>query len=231
MKRLLLFCMLVLAGVVAGCATPEPRKIDTTSIPVQRSLGPATPGSIWPGETSINNLFQDFRARNVGDVLTVVISEKTSATKEATTSTSRDSSMELAISKLLGVPLNMKMTNFLGTGKAFSPEVESDYAADFDGSGKTKRSGSFNATITVRVVEVLPNGNLVVEGKKESLLNNELQYIVLSGIVRPADISTDNTILSTYVSDARLEYSGKGILSDEQKPGWLRRALDNVWPF
>ncbi|MBE9529017.1 MAG: flagellar basal body L-ring protein FlgH, partial [Proteobacteria bacterium] len=82
-----------------------------------------------------------------------------------------------------------------------------------------------------RIVDVLPNGNLVIEGKKDTILNKELQYLVLSGIVRPEDISEQNTIPSYLMSDARIEYSGKGVLADEQKPGWLGRILDNVWPY
>ena len=123
------------------------------------------------------------------------------------------------------------MKNFLLQKNAFSPSFGSTYKNDFDGEGETTRSGSFNTTIAVRVIEVLPNGNLVIEGKKETRLNNELQYIVLSGLVRPVDISTDNTVLSSKISDSRLEYSGSGVIADEQSPGWGRRILDNVWPF
>ncbi len=219
------------AVFLIGCATPKPRRIDTSSIPVQGSTVPTTPGSIWPGETSRNALFQDLRARNVGDIVTIEVSEKTSAIKEATTSTARKSSDDIAIQKFLGLPLNFGMKNFLNQGNPFSPEVQSSYDSKFDGSGTTKRSGELSATITARVVEILPNGNLVVEGKKDTVVNNELQYIVLSGIVRPEDITKTNTVLSTQISDARIEYSGKGVVADEQSPGWMRRILDNVWPF
>ncbi|MBI5491370.1 MAG: flagellar basal body L-ring protein FlgH [Deltaproteobacteria bacterium] len=230
MKR---FIFLSIAGAVflAGCATPKPQRIDTSSIPVQSSTVPTTPGSIWPGETSRNALFQDLRARNVGDIVTIEVSEKTSAIKEATTSTARKSSDDIAIQKFLGLPLNFGMKNFLSQGNPFSPEVQSSYDSKFDGSGTTKRSGELSATITARVVEILPNGNLVLEGKKDTVVNNELQYIVLSGIVRPEDITKTNTVLSNQISDARIEYSGKGVVADEQSPGWMRRILDNVWPF
>ena len=225
-------CMMALAiGLFSGCATPKPAKIDISRVPVQAGTIPATRGSIWPGETSRNTFFQDLRARNVGDIVTITISEKTSAVKEAKTSTSRKSDTDIGITTALGLPLKFGMGNFLGQGNEFSPNVESSYDAGFDGSGKTERIGELSAVISARVVEVLGNGNLVLEGKKDTIVNNELQYIIISGIVRPEDIKEDNTILSTLISDARIEYSGKGVVSDEQHPGWLRRFLDNVWPL
>ncbi|MBI1911727.1 MAG: flagellar basal body L-ring protein FlgH [Deltaproteobacteria bacterium] len=217
--------------VITGCATPQPKKVDISSIPVQGSSAPSTTGSLWPGETSRNTLFQDLRARNLGDIVTIIVSEKTSAIKEATTSTSRTSSADIAVQKFLGLPLNFGMRNFLNQGNPFSPEVQSSYDASFDGAGTTKRSGELSAVIATRVVNILPNGNLVLEGKKDTVVNNELQYIILSGIVRPEDITEGNTVSSQLISDARIEYSGKGVIADEQGPGWLRRTLDNVWPF
>lgn len=217
---------------LSGCAsTPEPKKIEVSAIPVKNSNIPATAGSLWPGETSRNALFQDLRARNIGDIVTIAISEKTSAVKEATTSTARSSSNDIAIQKLLGLPLNLGARNLLNQGSPLSPEIQSSYDAKFDGSGTTKRSGELSSTISARVVAILPNGNLVIEGKKDTIVNNELQYMIISGIARPEDISDANTVASTSLSDARIEYSGKGVLADEQSPGWLRRILDNVWPF
>ena len=139
--------------------------------------------------------------------------------------------MDAGIQKFFGVPLKFGMSDFLGQRQPFSPEVESSYDAAFDGSGKTRRSGELSAIISARVVDILPNGNLVLEGKKDTIVNNELQFVVLSGIIRPEDINEENTVLSTMISDARIEYSGKGVIADEQGPGWLRRALDNAWPF
>ncbi|MBI5237456.1 MAG: flagellar basal body L-ring protein FlgH [Deltaproteobacteria bacterium] len=219
------------AFVVFGCKTPEPVKLDPLKIAVASKPLPATAGSIWPGETSRNSLFQDMRARQVGDIVTVEISEKTSAIKEASTSTSRKAVDDIAIAKMLGLPLDLKIKNFLSAGNPFSPEVSSSYDSKFDGAGTTKRSGELSATIATRVVDILANGNMILEGKKDTIVNNEAQYIVLTGIVRPEDIMDNNTVTSNLLSDARIEYSGKGVLADEQSPGWLRRLLDNVWPF
>jgi len=232
MKRFLhITFILSILSIAAGCATPEPKKIRVTDIPVRSSDTPASRGSIWPGETSRNTLFQDLRARNVGDIVTIKITEKTSAIKEATTSTSRSSSMDAGIQKFFGMPLKFGMNDFLGQGQPFSPEVQSSYDAGFDGAGTTRRSGELSAVISARVVDILPNGNLVLQGKKDTIVNNELQYVVLSGIVRPEDINEQNTVLSTMISDARIEYSGRGVVADEQRPGWFRRVLDNAWPF
>lgn len=230
-RQILIITAMAAAFAFGGCATPKPQKIDTSKIPVQSATRPYTAGSIWPGETTRNTLFQDLRARNIGDIVTIEISEKTSAIKEATTSTARKSSDDIAVKKFLGMPLNFGMRNFLGMGQPFSPEIQSSYDSKFDGSGSTKRSGELSAIITTRVVEILPNGNLVIEGKKDTIVNNELQYIVLSGIIRPEDITEQNTVPSAQISDARIEYSGKGVVADEQSPGWLRRILDNFWPF
>lgn len=224
--------IIIALALLAGCASPPKlKKVDTAAIPVRGGATPATQGSIWPGETSRNALFQDLRAKNVGDVVTVQITEKTSAIKEASTSTSRQSNTDIGIQQFLGLPLNFGMRDFLNSGNPFSPEVQASYDATFDGSGTTKRSGELNAVIATRVTEVMANGNLVLEGRKEILVNNEHQFIVLSGIARPEDINEQNVIPSILLSDARIEYSGKGVIDDEQSPGWMRRILDNVWPF
>jgi len=230
-KGLLSVLSLTVAICTSGCATPQPKKLHLADIPVQSATTPASPGSIWPGETSRNALFQDLRARNIGDIVTIEVVEKTSAINGGNTSTARKSSDDIAISKFLGLPTNFGMRNFLGQGNPFSPEIQSSYDSKFDGSGTTKRSGELNAVISTRVTDILQNGNLVIEGKKDTVVNNELQYIVLSGIIRPEDINEHNSIPSTLISDARIEYSGRGVVADEQSPGWMRRILDNVWPF
>ena len=101
----------------------------------------------------------------------------------------------------------------------------------FNGSGSTTRDESMTAAITARVIEVRPNGNLLIKGTREVKVNNETQFIILSGLIRPVDISPDNTVLSSYIGNAKIEYIGTGSLSDKQRPGWLARAVDFVWPF
>ncbi|MBI5598579.1 MAG: flagellar basal body L-ring protein FlgH [Deltaproteobacteria bacterium] len=196
-----------------------------------RPVPAAASGSLWSGENTKNRFFADFRARDVGDIITVTIVEKTEAKKEATTATGRDSIEDASVTDMFGMPLDFGMKNFAKLGNPFSPTVKGGHSNSFDGSGSTERKGEITANITVRVREVLPNGNLFVEGKKETTVNREKQYIILSGIVRTEDISRANTIPSDSIADLRIELSGYGVLSDKQGPGWLTRVLDKAWPF
>jgi len=168
----------------------------------------------------------DFKARSKGDTVTVVISETASASKEATTGTSRESAVAA------GIP------NFMGLEKAginkwmdLTKLVNASASSKFDGSGSTTRKENLNATITARVIDVLPNGNMLIEGRRNVLVNHEDQIIVLTGLVRPRDITPDNLINSSMIADARITYSGKGVISDRQQPGWLMGVVDKVWPF
>ena len=113
----------------------------------------------------------------------------------------------------------------------FTPSASGSSKSKFAGKGDTSRKGNITATITAKVIEVLPNSNMVVESRKEVVVNNEKQIVVLRGIVRPDDISTSNTIASTFVADAQIYLVGDGVLADKQSQGWLVRALDSVWPF
>ena len=136
--------------------------------------------------------------------------------------------------KELDIKKNFGLENRFPSGSNFfNPfsSVQSDYSNTFDGSGSTARSGDLTAYMSARIIQVLPNGNLVIEGNREVRVNNENQIITLTGIVRPRDISSANVVQSTYLADARISYSGTGVLNDQQRPGWLARILDKVWPF
>ena len=109
--------------------------------------------------------------------------------------------------------------------------VNAQTQTQFTGQGTTSRNETVTAKVSARIIQVLPNSNLVVRGSQEILVNNEKQYITIQGVVRPADIATDNTVLSTYLADARIEYTGQGDLTAKQRQGWLTRALDKIWPF
>jgi flagellar L-ring protein precursor FlgH len=109
--------------------------------------------------------------------------------------------------------------------------INANASSKFDGSGSTTRKENLNATISAKVVEILPNGNFQIEGRRNVKVNDEDQVIFVEGTVRPRDINTDNTINSSYIADARITYGGKGIISDRQSPGWLMNIIDKVWPF
>jgi len=102
---------------------------------------------------------------------------------------------------------------------------------DFEGSGETTRNGFLTATITARVVDVLGNGNLAIEGKREVVINEEKREILVQGIVRPRDLDYNNSVASSLIADAKIIYTGVGIVSEKQKPGWMARIVDAVWPF
>lgn len=187
---------------------------------------PQTAGSLWT--TGNGSLFVDNRASRVGDILTVAIFERAEASKEATTSTGRSSSASADLTSLFGLESNIANIN-----SAIDPAklVSAGYTNDFKGSGTTTRKEDLVATLTTRVVEVLPNGTLRISGSKSVTVNHEQQLIHLTGIVRQQDITPENLIDSKYVLDANIIYSGKGVIDDKQKPGWLMRLLDNVTPF
>jgi flagellar L-ring protein precursor FlgH len=222
---------------LSGCASTV-GKVDTASVQapvgdIQGSQLEAYPlpepseGSLW-ADAGSTKLFVDMRAREVGDLVTVQISETPSAKLDANTKTSRDSSIEAGITDLLGY---MKALEEKNKRLDRTSMFKSNFKTSFDGKGSSDRSGTVIASITARVVQVLPNGNLRISGKREVRVNNETQYITISGIIRPEDIEQDNVIQSTYVADARVEYTGKGVIADKQRPGWLTRILDHVWPF
>ena len=186
----------------------------------------AAPGSLW--NSGSDGMVTDLKARRLGDILTVAIYEKASASKQATTSTSRNSSAATGLDKLFG------LENMIGKiHSSIDPTslLDTSYENDFKGIGSTTRKEDLAATLTTRVVEVMPNGNLKIAGSKTVTVNREEQLINMTGEVRPADISPGNIIDSMYVLDARIVYTGEGVISDKQGQGWLVRMLDDVWPF
>jgi flagellar L-ring protein precursor FlgH len=166
-------------------------------------------------------LFADLKARNVGDIVTINIVESASASKNATTSTARNSDIEASWSGVLS-----KLS-----GDWVGSDQKAGFATSFDGKGETTRKSSLNAYITAQVVQVLPNGNLAIHGSRQVQVNNENQFINIQGVVRSEDISSNNIVLSTFIADAKIELSGRGVVSDKQRVGWLTRILDWVWPF
>ncbi len=183
-------------------------------------------GSIW--QQSSAGFAEDMKARRRGDTLTVIIVETASASKEATTATKRGGSYSAGIPNFMGLETNMSgIKNWMDLSKLISASSDSK----FDGSGTTTRKENLSATITARVMDVLANGNLRIEGRRNIKVNNEDQIIILEGSVRQRDITPDNVISSSQIADARITYTGKGIVSDRQSPGWLMSLLDVIWPF
>lgn len=219
------FLMLIL---LAGCAgAGKETKSPPVYVPKEE---PRTEGSLWAGENSRSSLFMDTRAKGVGDIVTIRVSENSKGSKSAATNTSNKSATSTGVASFFGAPLDFGLDKMYGSS-GFSPNMSADSSSSFKGDGKTSRSSLLEADITAKVVNVLSSGNLEIEGKRVIVVNNEEQIMVLRGIIRPEDISSSNVILSTYIADARIEYTGDGVLGEKQRPGWFTRILNRVWPF
>jgi flagellar L-ring protein precursor FlgH len=181
-------------------------------------------GSLW--QASSSGLAEDMKAHGRGDLITILISENASASKAASTGTQRASTITAGMPNLLGLektPLKswVDLNNLLNAS----------YASQFAGTGSTSRTETLTATISAKVTDVLANGNLQIEGRSSVKVNEEDQVIVLTGTVRTRDITTDNTVNSSQIADAKISYTGKGVVSDRQHPGWLMNFFDKYWPF
>lgn len=225
------FCLISLVLLLAACAGPASR-VDLNNVEppvpiISEPAPPQTSGSLWT--ESRGGMFVDLKGRTVGDIITVVIVENASASKEATTDTDRTSTMSAGITNVLGLE---KYIGKLGNS-AIDPTslINASTTNNFSGGGKTARKENLVATLTTQVIEVLANGNLKIEGNKTVTVNNEMQIVKLSGIVRSADVSPGNIVDSKNILNARIAYVGEGVISDKQQQGWLVRALDQVWPF
>ncbi|HEB49716.1 MAG TPA: flagellar basal body L-ring protein FlgH [Desulfobulbus sp.] len=215
--------------LLAGCARKQPEVVrvpEPLEPAVVKEPEPQSPGTIWTGDQG--NWLADLKAHHVGDIVTVIIKEQASATKEASTETGRDTSMTAGIPTLFGYEKVFQENN---PRLNMSELVKADFTNKFKGSGKITRKEDLVATLTTQVIKVYPNGNMKIRGGKSVIVNNENQIIYLTGIVRAHDVTADNTVDSGNILNAQIAYTGKGAISDNQKPGWLMRILDNVWPF
>lgn len=225
-----------LALLAGGCASLQKREqapavVDRVAPPTQDPAATVREGSLWSEAGGGLLLYRDRRASRVGDIITVRIVEDPEAELEANTKTSRSSSLAAKL-KFLGYMKALGEKNpRLAQTPGESDLLKSSLAFDSAGKGTSDRGGHVKAYVTALVVEVWPNGNLQIKGKREIRVNNETQYLSLSGTVRPEDINQSNEISSVYVANAEISYSGSGPLADKQKPGWLGRALDHAWPF
>lgn len=189
---------------------------------------PPEPGSLWTTRSSAG-LLTDHRARNVGDIVTITVAEESKASNIAATNAQRVSGVSLGIGSLFGItkPLN----SFSDSEAVADTVLQTDVGLNMKGDGKTERQNTVTAYVPAQVIQVLPNGNLVVKGHRNIKINNETQIMSVSGIVRPKDINQYNQVASNQVAEARMEISGIGVISDKQRQGWFVRLLDHVWPF
>ena len=163
-------------------------------------------------------LFRDVRAHNVNDVVSIVVVENSTATNSANTATQKKGDATVATPGFLGI-------------KTPSNPLSLNSALDFSGQGSTSRTGQLNASLTARVVQLLPNGDMVIEGTKQVTINKEHQHLTVRGTIRQYDISPTNVVLSTAIANMEVDFDGKGIISDANKPALLSRIFKYILPF
>lgn len=226
---LAVFLLPLLPGCVRHIHPYEPkfRQYEPRVQPPPRVLQ-STDGSLWMPDSSGNNLYSDIRARRVSDIITVRIEEIATAERDAGTSLGRKSSIDAKVDAMLGF---MKALEEANPNFDKSAMLSASFDNSFEGSGKTTRNDKLLATIPAQIMKVLPNGDYFIEGRRVVLLNNEEHHLYVSGVVRPSDVNADNTVPSTRIADAQIEFVGRGAISEKLTPGWLGRILDQVWPF
>jgi len=202
------------AAVVSPVAVPPP------SLPPPQGV---STGSLWTEQSP--NYWQDVKAHRVGDIVTITVSEKSEATKKGSTKTGRTKDLSADFS----------FAGLTNGSQVVLDTVKSGYQGKFDtnfsGTGASTRSDSMTTFMTATIVEVLPSGNFVIRGARWTKVNDELQQILLEGVIRPTDITRHNQVLSQNIADAKIFFSGKGPVSNQNQPGWLSRFFDAVNPF
>lgn len=222
---------LTMMAVLGGCASKPAKmrgvpvvEVDNSALMSMRKEIEYKNGSLYSAGHDIT-LFEDVKARHVGDILTIVLQERTDASKSASTSTSKSNDFNAANPTLFGRPVSIKGgRNNLGVGLSSN--------SDFSGEGDASQSNSLNGNVSVVITEVMPNGNLRIEGQKILTINQGDEQVRLAGIVRPVDIAADNTVQSAHVANAHFVYAGTGLIADANSMGWLGRFFNSGWwPF
>jgi flagellar L-ring protein precursor FlgH len=217
--------VLVVGVVLSGCGLfpAKPRKPEPVVARVLPAPTPRTDGAIYQAGQQME-LFADLKARRVGDILTIRLNEITAASKNAETKTSKATAVANTGPTIFGKTITTKGVPILNTSMTGSDT--------FDGAGAVTQSNSLAGSLTVTVIDVQANGNLVVQGDKALHLNQGDEYVHVAGVVRPADIATDNTVTSDKIADAHISYSGKGVVDSTNKVGWLARFFNSAYaPF
>lgn len=236
-NRALVLAATMLMALLSGCATgrkPDPAFAPTR--PLEPKPAELNHGAIYQDGIGLR-LFEDQRARRVGDILTVTLVETTTATKSAATSTAKQDEIALDSPTLLGSSVNFNIPGEIKKGVPLARTTNNDLSVsatgnrEFTGTGSSSQSNTLSGSIAVTVVEVLSNGNLVVRGEKIVGINEGDEYIQFTGIVRQQDIKSDNTVQSTYVANAQIRYSGSGAVADATSHGWLSKFFLAFWPF
>jgi flagellar L-ring protein FlgH len=222
-RRAFLTALVVLAGTSAAAGQNQKKndnydEVFEAYLTTARTLPAASAPTPW-----MATLFSDLRARNVNDLVTVQVIENINASGSADAALDKNSNGNIGVRSIFGS--DAKFADW------FDPTALARWSAstEFQGSGATTRSGALSAVVTARVTEVLPNGDLVLEGVREIEINGDRQIVVLTGVVRPSDISRGNVVPSTAVGQMRIRYFGRGLIKDNLTPGWLVRIFNKIF--
>lgn len=188
---------------------------------------PVIAASLWTPGSEWNQVFRDDKAQVVGDLVTVLVVENSSASERASTTADRSNNLDAGLSAFINPSIDDKIFGGQGTSVDY-PKIGFGGSSEYEGQGTFTRSGSISATVGAIVKQVLPNGNLLIEGKRNFLVNKEKRNIILTGIIRPRDINGNNQILSTSIADLQVTYEGKGPVSDKAKPGLFSTIFDLI---
>jgi flagellar L-ring protein precursor FlgH len=231
MRRILLLsCVASLLAAACGPAhvgsyRPKRREYELPATQ-DKEDAPQSPGSLWRDNRPASMLFTDARALRSNDLVVIKIEERADAHRRADTNLDHESTAQAQVDAFLGLLKNLEKAG-LDPGL----KIGGSNKTGFKGEGKTARSEHFTATVPAIVRKVLPNGNLFVEGHRVILVNSEEQHFYISGVVRPIDIDQENSVKSSMVADAEIEFVGRGVLTDNQRQGWFSRYLGWLWPF
>lgn len=185
--------------------------------------------SLWRDNSQFSKMYSDPRATGINDIVTIRISETSTASNKAGLTTTKKTEVKMGIDNFLGLEskLGDKMGEDFDSGSMFGGSTNNST----QGEGESTRETTLSTYISARVIDVMPNGNMVIEAKKEVMVNKEKQIAVLTGIIRPRDISYDNVIESNKIADMQIKFSGKGPVSEQARRGWLSWILNIIWPF
>ncbi|HRE07249.1 MAG TPA: flagellar basal body L-ring protein FlgH [Opitutaceae bacterium] len=189
---------------------------------------PVAAESLWtaPGSAE-RSMYADRKASRIGDILTVVVQETAATQSSQTKKTNSAANVDAGVEQFL-FPVDVSR---LGTHKGALPSIKLGGSNDFNGGGEVNNTQSLNARAAVLVTDVLPNGNLVIEGVRRVVSSGETQHVILHGLVRADDVSSVNTVFSSNIADARVEFINEGSLTDAQKKGWLTKLYEKLRPY
>ena len=221
------FTSIVLCLFALGCSYLQPISQDpeyaVVPVPAMEKYSKPLDGAIYSAYRPIR-IFEDTKARRVGDILTITLAEQTDANTKSSTTTAKDDALSLSAGTIFGRPVTYEGDTIL--------QAASDASRSFSGSGDSSQSNSLSGEITVTVTQVLANGNLVVAGEKIISINQGAEYVRVSGIIRPEDVNGNNTVVSSKVANAKISYGGGGALAEVNTKGWLSRFFSSEWwPF